>query len=86
VKDKCFSNDLYKDLHITDLKAEYVKTKNELGDYESLVGNTTKTLFIKESQHSKHTMQALKVKLLTLKTVLSQHLQDVKIRSLNDTI
>jgi hypothetical protein len=27
-----FSADIYKDIHVDDLKSEYIKTKQELGD------------------------------------------------------
>lgn len=68
IKNKVFSNDIYEDLHVTDVKREYIKTKNELNDYESIIGNRSKALFIEDSKWSQHTTQALKDKLNYMKT------------------
>jgi len=35
-----FSNNIYNDLSIEDLKSEYLKTKNELNDFKGMPGLT----------------------------------------------
>ena len=67
IKNPIFSNDLYEELHITDVKREYLKSKNELHDYESIIGNREKALFIEDSLWSRHTTKALKEKLEFMK-------------------
>lgn len=49
------------------MKREYIKSKNELADYESLIGNTTKTLFLEDNAWNNHTKRALQNKLAFMK-------------------
>lgn len=59
IKDSCFSNDIYDDLHVTDLKGEYIKTKNDLDDYKSLIGDKSKALGLADSVETRHATAAL---------------------------
>jgi len=62
---KTFSNDIYKELSVEDLKNEYMKTKTEVNDFLSLVqtvqgkDKTDYELFIKKSEAKLQTIKSL---------------------------
>lgn len=85
-KNPMFSNDIYYDLHISDLKGEYVKTKNDLDDYNSLIGNKAKALYLEDSAHARHVTNALKEKMQFMKDRLAADLAQADKKITNDTL
>jgi len=86
IEGQIFSNDIYEEMNITDIKREYVKTKNELQDYQSLIGNNQKSLFIEDSAWSRHTTAALKAKLEYIKLYQNHFLNQTKKPVRKDTL